>query len=780
MQDRFERWGKLVAGHPILVLVIAVVILSAGIAGLARLSAANDVEQFFVSGSESYRRYDAMQALFPSSQLDAILVVSDPDLMTPERLEALRDLHLDLSLEDGVTGVVSLFSMQQPDPENGSLRSIVPYDVPRGEAFDRLVADISAHPLVRNRLLSADRSTLLINVGLDPARTDGDSLRQSVTALRRIAGDRLGGVGLTAILTGAPVMRVDLDAINAREQLRLALAGLLVGGLVSLAYFRRFSFVLISGTVPVTTVVLSYGLLGWIGMPITLALQIVAPLLTFIAFNNAMHVLFAIRRQFEAGASPAPIPRAIAEIGPASLMTSLTSAIAFGALMLAGSEAIQAFGALAAFGTMLSFFAVITIVPALVSLVIRLRGADFMAHRRSGGSRIAAACVAADRAAGRHSGAIVAASVILFIGFALAQLSLTPRYILSDNMPFGAESRTAISTVDGAFGGSQPLRIILRWPAHETAAEAAVLNRLRDIGARLSAHPAVGPVLSLASFGDWLADARPQSAASLDALLDALPITLAPVLIDRAAGAALVTAMIPDQPTQANLDLIATIEADLADIGLAAPGFHFEITGLVALTAIETGRIMTSLQIGLLAAVVVIVGLIGVTFRHPWPAAISILPNLFPIAVGGAFLALRGGELNFAGAIAMTVAFGLAVDDTIHMLYRFRADRAQTGDVDQALARTIGKIAPVLVVSSLVLIAGIAVLFLSEMPMNRDYGTLTIIIILAALIGDLILLPALIRQFHGRFGSTGKAGDAGGRGPASACRRPPETRRPQR
>lgn len=126
------------------------------------------------------------------------------------------------------------------------------------------------------------------------------------------------------------------------------------------------------------------------------------------------------------------------------------------------------------------------------------------------------------------------------------------------------------------------------------------------------------------------------------------------MLIDRDAGAALVTAMIPDQPTRANLDLIAAIEADLADLAAAARGFHFEITGLVALTALETGRIITSLQIGLFAAVVVIVGLIGLTFRHPWPAAINIVPNLFPITLGGAFLALRGGELNFAGAIAMT------------------------------------------------------------------------------------------------------------------------------
>lgn len=750
MQRVFERWGAFVERRPVGVLLVAIAFIAIGVAGMTRLTAANGVQQIFVSSSESYTRYEAMRALFPPSQMDAVLVISDPDLLTPERLEALRNLQFDLSLETGVNSVVSLFSARRAAARGDSFPPLVPDDIPSGDAFASLVGEIVAHPLVRNRLVSADGHTVLFNVQLDPDMTDGPSLRAAVDALRATAEADLAPHGLSARMTGAPVMRAELDEINAREQLMLSLAAFAVGGLVSLAYFRRLSFALMSGTAPAVTVVMTFGLLGWLDISLTIALQIVAPLVTVIAFNNAMHVLFAILRSpGDPHRQTSPVAHAIGEVGPASLMTSLTSALAFVALMITNSEVIRAFGALAAFGTVTAFVAVITIIPALAVLVSRLRVRAFVAPRPDNG-RLGSFISAADRIAAPRAKSIAIFGGLLIVVFVLAQTTLRPRYLMSDNMPFGSDTRAAISTIDAAFGGSQPLRILARWPANDPRAEAAVVGHLGDLETRLGSYPAIGSVLSLATLSDWLAAARPETAGDLDALLDALPDAVGTLLIDREAGAALITAMVPDQSTAANRQLIGEIRAQLAQIAPTAPGFTFEVTGSVALTALETGRIIRSLQISLLAAIVVIIGLIGVTFRRLWPAAISILPNIFPIVAGGAYLAARGGEINFAGAIAMTVAFGLAVDDTIHMLYRFRRELARTGAVEPALRRTMAKIGPVLVVSSLVLIAGIAVLFLSEMPMNRDYAQLTIIIFVAALLGDLVLLPALIRVFRGR------------------------------
>ncbi|MCB1516573.1 MAG: MMPL family transporter [Hyphomicrobiaceae bacterium] len=751
MQGLFERWGAFVARHPLSILLVAILIFVAGLVGLLRLTTANGVQQFFVGSSEVYQRYEAMSALFPSSQMDAVLVVSDPELMTPARLEALRDLSLDLSLEDGVANVVSLFSARQAGPDGETFPPLVPPDIPQGDAFSALVGQIIANPLVHNRLLSSDGTMALFNVRLDPAQVDRASFGQVADAFRKLAADDLGPVGLTAIMTGAPVIRAELDAINAREQLLLIFAGLLVGGLVSLAYFRRLSLVLISGTVPIATIVITFGLLGWLQIPISISLQIVAPLVIFIAFNNAMHVLFAILHGPKDPDAPASaVVHAIAEVGPASLMTSLTSAIAFVALLLAPSDAIRAFGALAAFGTMLAFVAVVTIVPALTVLTIRFRGTSFLTKGHAGRGWVERTCFTIDQVAGRHPKSILAAGLVLFAVFAYAQTTLTPRYLLSDNVPFQSESRVAIKKIDAALGGSQPLRIIVRWPAHDPVAEAVLIDKLRETETRLASFPAIGSVLSLATLSDWLATGG-GSADDLDALLEALPDSLTRGMIDRDAGAALITAMVPDQSTDENRQLIGAIETDLVQIASASPGFTFEVTGIVALTATETGHIIGSLQISLFAAIIVIITLIGITFRQLWPAIISILPNVFPISVGGAFLAAQGGDLNFAGAIAMTVAFGLAVDDTIHMLYRFRAELAKSGSVEEALQGTISKIAPVLVVSSLVLITGIAVLFLSDMPMNQGYARLTIVIFIAALVGDLVLLPALLRVFRGRL-----------------------------
>lgn len=754
MKQVFDWWGALVLRRPVGVLVLSGALFLTCALGIARLNVDIDMQKIFTSGSEAHARYQTMQALFPSNEGDVILVVTDPVPLTPDRLEALSNLHLDLSLETGVSGVASPVSARRVDDGGAHFSPVVPAVIPTGAAFDTLIADLIADPLVGGRLLSSDARTALFSVALDSSHDSGPELRRLVQSLHNTADAILAPVGLTAVMTGTPAMRAELGAINEREQRMLILAGFLIGGLFSLAYFRRLSLVLLSGTVPVAAIGASYGVLGWLGVPLTLAMQIVGPLVVVIAFNNAMHMLFAIHHgrsgaQEDAKNDPQSVARAIVEIGPASLMTSLTSAIAFASLTLADSEVIRTFGALAAFGAMAAFFAVISIVPALAVLLIRAGIGGISAGRHADASRIGALCTAFDRPAARHAGVIAATGTALLAVFLVAQFTLVPRYLMSDNMPYHSATRTAISTIDTEIGGSQPLAVLVRWSAHDQAAEDEVIGHLRTLETRLADLPATGPVFSLATLAGWLAPALEfKHAGDLDAVLDLLPDQLGSALFNRDAGAALVSVMVPDRPTVANLSLIDDLEALLDTLAPAAPGFTFDATGIVALTTQDTGRIIGSTQISLLVAIVVIIGLIGVTFRRLWPAAISILPNLFPIAAGGAFLATQGGDLNFAGVIAMTVAFGLAVDDTIHMLYRFRRELQATGVVETALQRTVARIGPVLVVSSLVLIAGIGVLLLSEMPMNRDYAQLTILVFAAALVGDLLFLPALIRVFR--------------------------------
>lgn len=119
-------------------------------------------------------------------------------------------------------------------------------------------------------------------------------------------------------------------------------------------------------------------------------------------------------------------------------------------------------------------------------------------------------------------------------------------------------------------------------------------------------------------------------------------------------------------------------------------------------------------------------------------AAKAILPNLFPIACTLGYMGWQGIPLDMGTVVIATILLGFVVDDTIHLLDRFR----QTQDIRKALALT----ASPMISTSLILTFGFLVLLGAEVSSLRYFGELAAVGILAALMGDLLWLPAFFRS----------------------------------
>ena len=152
--------------------------------------------------------------------------------------------------------------------------------------------------------------------------------------------------------------------------------------------------------------------------------------------------------------------------------------------------------------------------------------------------------------------------------------------------------------------------------------------------------------------------------------------------------------------------------------------------------------------------------------RRPVLASVvSLLPSMIPILATGSLLYLSGQGLHFASMIALTVAFGLSLDSTIHFLNRYylEARRASTdeGGVENVLARTAVMIGPVLILTTVVLSLGLGITVLSDLPSLRVFGQLSGVTLFAALVAQLIILPACIAAgamvFKGPGGHSGSA-----------------------
>jgi len=116
-----------------------------------------------------------------------------------------------------------------------------------------------------------------------------------------------------------------------------------------------------------------------------------------------------------------------------------------------------------------------------------------------------------------------------------------------------------------------------------------------------------------------------------------------------------------------------------------------------------------------------------------------------PLLFTATYLVWTGEPLRLTSVLLFTVSLGIAVDDTIHFLVRFRRELAEGQNVDDAIRNSITSVGAALVVSTLVLIAGFSASAISVMPHSQLFSKLACISVAVAFIGDMVLLPAILR-----------------------------------
>ena len=182
----------------------------------------------------------------------------------------------------------------------------------------------------------------------------------------------------------------------------------------------------------------------------------------------------------------------------------------------------------------------------------------------------------------------------------------------------------------------------------------------------------------------------------------------------------------------------------------AYPEVTFTATSLSVLSAKASYEMIAQLNKSLLLAIALNIMLVGLVFRSFRAGLYCILPNLLPIVVVGAFLYLSGLGLQFTSVVAFTIGFGIAVDNSIHILNYYGLMRSQGREVIPALEETITTIGPVLTVGTVVLISGFAATLFSQLPNLRLFGEVAMLLLATALLANLVILPATIAILEGR------------------------------
>ncbi len=187
---------------------------------------------------------------------------------------------------------------------------------------------------------------------------------------------------------------------------------------------------------------------------------------------------------------------------------------------------------------------------------------------------------------------------------------------------------------------------------------------------------------------------------------------------------------------------------DYVNANLPNADFDCYLTGSVAQTLDLTSGLAEGMLIGLGTTFLVTFFLCVLLFRSPRLALIAQLPNMFPVLVVFGVMGLFKIPISSGSAMVATIAVGIALNDTIHFLLHYRQHTREEGQpTAAAVVETMQSMGRPIVLTSLVHIAGFAIFLLTDFEPLSQFGLLSAVAMVAALIGDLILLPNLLLVF---------------------------------
>ena len=329
-------------------------------------------------------------------------------------------------------------------------------------------------------------------------------------------------------------------------------------------------------------------------------------------------------------------------------------------------------------------------------------------------------------------------------------------------MPDKEQALSANDSIDQKLTGANPVHIMVQWTGERSFFDPSTIQVIGDAHKVLEERAGLGNVWSLESLRRWLQAAGDDSVETMKKYANVLPEHLRYRVLAKDGKAVLVTGRLPDVDASEILPVVETIDAALEPVRKAHPDFEIAVTGLPAIAARNSAKLISELNWGLIGDMFVIFIFLGIALRSVVSGLASVLPSLFPIFATGALLRLFADGLQFASIIAITVAFALAIDSTIHFLNRFNLEEQRLGlrvedgsrkaRCYEALVATASHIGPAVVLTTVVLALGLGVTMLSDLPSLRLFGRLAAVCLTASVIGQLVILPASIALYRRTFG----------------------------
>jgi predicted RND superfamily exporter protein len=668
---------------------------------------------------------------------------SDPELLTAEGLARLESFTERIKRVPGVESATSLADLPRPTApfQNRKLADWFS----SGVSADELRKEILQTDLYVDQFVGRDGRTAAVLITLDRSAMASGAIEATLEQLRSIAEQN----PQPARLVGAPVMISDTYRLLAEDSWVLTTISNLAMLGVIFFLFRSIRWVVLPLAIVQVTLVWTRALMALTDVQLSVIGSMTTALVTVIGIATTIHIAVRYREESErAGEGADALERALVRVAPAVIWTCATTSAGFASLAVSRVAPVRDFAFVMAFASLFVGLASLLLVPG-GALIGRLRSAP---QETPGEDSLASGLGRGVSFVVRHSiitsAAVLAGLTVAAVGFQW----LTVETDFTNNFRQSSPILAGYRFVERRLGGAGVVELAFDAPEPLTP---EFLEKVRLCERRLRELPGVTKVIGLSDFLELFDRAAPIGSGALASLLPQSqtlqmklrllrffkPEVLRGVWNEGRGRMRLVLRVREQQTMAAKRRLVESIE----DVARRTLGAEADVTGLYVLLVFLIDRLLADqwLTFGVSATAILLMA--TAAFRSFRFGLVAFLPNVVPMVVVLGTMGWLALPVNVATAMIGAISMGLVVDFGIHYLNRFRQERAAGADFYQALARTHRSTGKAMVFANVALTLGFSVLVFSNFVPTIHFGLLVSVAIVGGLVGNLLLLPILLR-----------------------------------
>jgi predicted RND superfamily exporter protein len=516
--------------------------------------------------------------------------------------------------------------------------------------------------------------------------------------------------------------------------------------------FRTLWGIIIPLLVVLFTVVWLLGGLALANQSISMLTTIMPTILFVVGVSDVVHLIEKYLEELRSGSpKKVALKTAIQEIGLATFLTSLTTSIGFLTLLTASMTPIQEFGIFTSIGVWIAYILAFTLVPALLFLLpkpkIALQSKGFW-HRNLHNCFVWML---------NHQKSILLGTLALLIIALVGVNKLEVNNYLLEDLSDADPVKKEYQYFENTFDGVRPFEASLsKKDANYPLITEQVVTDLFLLDTYLTETYGLENVIGLqtvvAQFNQGIHGGQiayrkqpeKQDYRRIEKLINrGIKTGKLNKIINDSIGELRLTGRVIDYGGK----IFRTKNKQLLSYWETLPSakhYQLTITGMAFLIDKNNELISANMLLGLLIAFSLIAILIGFLYKSFRYVIIALIPNMLPLIMVAGFMGYVGIDLKVSTSLIFTIAFGIAVDDTIHFLSKMKLELNKGKSQLYALKRTFLSTGKAIVVTSIILCAGFWTLIFSSFASTFYVGVLISLTLVFAVLFDLLLIPILV------------------------------------